>query len=152
MVNVSEDLSCELRKFTASQFRSKVYSVPMSECYPVSPILGLYKPSSLDSDDDNDPVTLPTKHSTIPAPSQVVTHSPAYANPTVPRPVHDVIPVQELPQVPAAIVPAPCIPASSPDSPVPSVAPPEPVVVVPPRRSGRQRRAPFWHNPGWDLD
>ena len=162
VVNVSEDLSCELRKFTASQFRSKVYSVPMSECYPVTPtvlaqspqgpIRGLYKPSSLDSDDDNDPVTLPIKHSTVPAPSQVVTRSPAYANPTVPRPVYDVIPVQELPQVPAAIVPAPCIPASSPDSPVPSAAPPEPVVVDPPRRSGRQRRAPFWHNPDWDLE
>ena len=36
VVNISEDLSCELRKFTTSQFRSKLYLVPMSECYPVA--------------------------------------------------------------------------------------------------------------------
>ena len=37
MVIIREDLSCELRKFTTSQFCSKLYLVPMSECYPVAP-------------------------------------------------------------------------------------------------------------------
>ena len=107
MVSVSEDLSCELRKFTTSQFRSKVYSVPMSECYPVAstvlaqspqgPIRGLFKPSPLDSDDDEDPAIPSPRHSTVPAPSQVVTRRPAHDKSTVPPPVHDVIPVQELP-------------------------------------------------------
>ena len=72
VVSIREDLSCELRKFTTSQFRSKVYSVPMSACYPVAltvlaqslqgSIRGLHKPSLFDSDDDADPVTLPPRH------------------------------------------------------------------------------------------
>ena len=36
VVGIREDLSCEFRKLTSSQFRSKVYLVPMSECYPVA--------------------------------------------------------------------------------------------------------------------
>ena len=32
VVSVSEDLSCEHRKFTTSQFRNKVFSVSISEC------------------------------------------------------------------------------------------------------------------------
>lgn len=35
-----------------------------------------------------------------------------------------------------AIVPAPCLPASSPDSPVLSATPPESAAVIPPRGSG----------------
>ena len=60
MVCVHEDLYRDLRKFTTSQFRSKLYLVPMSECYPVAPtvlalspqgpIHGLLKPSPFDSD------------------------------------------------------------------------------------------------------
>ena len=102
------------------------------------PICGLHKPSPFDSDDDTDPVILPPRHSTVPAPSLVVTQPPAYEQPTVPQPVHDVVPVQELPPVPAVIVPPPCTPASSPDCSVLSGAPPESAVVVPPRKSGRQ--------------
>ena len=59
MVSICEDLSCELRKFTTSQFRSKLYLVPMSECHPVAPTVlaqslqgpfcGLHKPSPFDS-------------------------------------------------------------------------------------------------------
>ena len=133
-----------------------------SECYPIvptvlaqspqGPIRGLNKPSPLDSDEDNDPVMPPTKHSAVPTP-QVATGPPVYNQPTITEPVHDVIPVQELPPVPAAIVPAPYTPASPP---VPSAAPPPPppksAVVIPPRRSGHQHRAPFWHNPDWDLE
>ena len=150
-----------LRKFTTFQFRSKLYLVPMSECYlvaptvlaqfPQGPIRGLHKPSPFDSDDDADPAILPQRHSTVPAPSLVVTQPPAYEQPMVPQPVHDVVPVQELPPVPAAIVPPPCTPASSPDCSVLAGAPPESAVVVPPRRSGHQRSAPFWQNQDWDL-
>ena len=160
VVSIREDLSCELRKFTTSQFRSKLYVVPMSECYQMAPtvlvqsmqgpIRGLHKPSQFDSDDDADPVTLPPRHSNVPAPSLVVTQPPASDQLTVPRPVNNV-PVQELPPVPAAVVPPPCTPASSPDCTVLSGAPPESAAVVPPRRSGRQRSAPFWQNQDWDL-
>ena len=33
------DIECRLRKFTSSQFRSKIYHVPLAECYPVVPTL-----------------------------------------------------------------------------------------------------------------
>ena len=148
VVSIREDLSCELRKFTTSKFHSKPYLVPMSECYPVAlivlaqspqgPIRGLHKPSPFDSDDDADPAILPPRHSTVPAPSLVVTQPPSYEQTTVLQPVHNVVPVQELPVVPAAIVPPPCTPASSPDCSVLSGAPPESAAVDPPRRSGRQ--------------
>ena len=161
VVNIREDLSCELRKFTSSQFRSKIYLVPMYECYPVAPtvlaqspqgpIRGLHKPSAFDSDDDANPVLLPPRHSTVPAPSSVVSTPPACQPPTVPQPAHDALPFQELPPVPAAIVPPPCTPMSSPDRSVLADAPPESAAVVPPRRSGRQRSAPFWQNQDWDL-
>ena len=162
VVGVREDLSCTLRKFSTSQFRSKPYVVPMSECYPVpptvlaqspqGPIRGLHKPSSFDSDDDADPVILPPRHFTVPAPSLVVTQPPVNEQPTVPQPAHDVVPVQELPPVPAAIVPPPSTPVSSPDFSVLSGAPSDSAAVVPPRRSGRQRRAPFWQRQDWDLN
>ena len=72
-------------------------------------------PSSppFESDDDADPVILPPRHSspcTLPGGS---TQPPAYEQPTVPQPVNDVVTVQELPPVPAAIVPPPCTLASS---------------------------------------
>ena len=161
VVCVREDLYCELRKFTTSQFRSKLYEVPMSECYPVAPtvlalspqgpIRGLLKPFPFDSDDDADPVSLPPRQSTVPAPSPVVTQTPAYEQPTDPQLMHDVDPVQELPPVPAAIVPPPCTPSSSLECSVLSRAPPESAAVVPPRRSGRHQSAPFWQNQDWDL-
>jgi len=161
VVSIRQDLSCELQKFTTSQFRSKLYLVPMSECYPVAPtvlahspqgpIRGLHKPSPFDSDDDADPVILPPRHSTVSAPSLVVTQPPAYQQLTVLQPVQDIVPVQKLPPVPAAIVPPPCTPASSPDCLVLSGAPPESAAVVPPWRSGRQRSAPFRQNQDWDL-
>ena len=111
----------------SSQFRSKLYVVPMFECYPEAPtvlaqspqgpIRGLHNPPpppQFDSDDDADSVILPPRHSTVPAPFLVVTQPPAYGQPTVPQSAHDVVSVQELPPVPAAIVPPPCTPASSP--------------------------------------
>ena len=122
VVNIREDLSCKLRKFTTSQFRSKLYLVPMSECYPAAPtvlaqspqgpIRGLHKPSPFDSDDDADPIIPPPRHSIVPAPSLVVPQPPTYVQLTVPQPVHDFVPDQEPPPVPAAIVPPTCTLAS----------------------------------------
>ncbi len=37
MVTAKSDLSCQVRKFTKNQFRSKVYDVPLSNCYKVPP-------------------------------------------------------------------------------------------------------------------
>ena len=153
MVGIREDLSSELRKFTSSQFHSKVYLVPMSECYPVTPtvlaqspqgpIRGLHKPSAFDSDDDAAPVILPPRPSTVPAPSPVVHQPPACEPPTVPQPVHDGLPVQELPPVPAAIVPPTCSPVSSPARSVLAGAPPESAAVVPPSREKRKKAPHF---------
>ena len=161
MVNIHEDLSCEFRKFNTSRVRSKLYLVPMSKCYPVAPtvfaqspqgsISGLRKPSFFDSDDDADPIIPPPRHSTAPAPSLVIPQPPTYVQPTVRQPVNDFVLVQEPPPVPTSIVPPTCTPASSPDCSVLSGAPPEPAAVIPPRRSGRQRSAPFWENQDWDL-
>ena len=81
---------------------------------PQGPIRGLHKPSPFDSADDADPVILPPRHCTRPAPSLVATQAPAYGQPTVPQHAHDVVSVQELPPVPAAIVSPPCTLASSP--------------------------------------
>ncbi|PFX18053.1 Tyrosine kinase receptor Cad96Ca [Stylophora pistillata] len=127
----------------------------MSECYPVAPTVlaqfphgparGLHTTLPYDSDDDDDPVVLPPRHSTVHAPSLVVTQPPAYEQPTVPQPVHDIVPVQvtvpaqELSPVPAAIVPSTCSPAPSPDCSAPSDTPPEFAAVVPPRSSAPLR-------------
>lgn len=92
---------------------------------PQGPIRGLHKPSPFDSDDDADPVILPPRHSTVPAPSLVVTQPSIYEQPTVPQLAHDIAPVQELPPLPAAIVPPPSTPVSSPDRSVLSGAPPD---------------------------
>ncbi|PFX17944.1 hypothetical protein AWC38_SpisGene17719 [Stylophora pistillata] len=119
---------------------------------PRGPICGLHKTLPYDSDDDSDPVALPPRHSTVHAPSLVVPQPPAYEQPTVQQPLYDIVPVQvsvpaqDLPPVPAAIVPSTCSPAPSPDFSAPSDTPPESAAVAPPRRSCRQRSAPFWQN------
>ena len=130
-----------------------IYSVPMSECYnvasmvlaqsPQGPICCLYKPSSLPSYDDADPVILPPRHSTGPTPSHVVTSQPTKK----PR-FHHLCMMFCLSR---NFLP-PCTPATSPGCSVPSGAPAGSAAVVPPRRPGRQRLAPFWHNQDWDLD
>ena len=63
VIAINENLTCQLRMFTTSQFRSKVYTVPTSECYRVCPTvlvespLGHHEPSQDDSDDEPDPAT-----------------------------------------------------------------------------------------------
>ena len=39
IVGLTDSNTCQLRKFTSSQFRSKVYTVPISQCFPVSPTM-----------------------------------------------------------------------------------------------------------------
>ena len=112
---------------------------------PQGPLRGLHKASPFDSEDDADPVILPPRHSTVPAPFLVATQPPAYGQPTVPQPALDVVPT-----VPAAIVPPPCTSASSPDCLVLSGSPPESAAVVPPP-PGRQRRVPFLAKSGLGL-
>ena len=91
------------------------------------PVRGLDKSSPFDSDDDTYLVILPLRHSNVPAPSRVVTQPPTNVQPTVPQPVYDVVPVQELLPLTAAIVPPLCTPAPPPDCLVPLGAPPESV-------------------------
>ena len=62
VVSINDDLSCQLRKFTSSQYRSKAYTVPLHDCYLVSPthfaqtppgpIRGLDEANPSHSDDD----------------------------------------------------------------------------------------------------
>ena len=59
VVGLSDD-SCEVRKFTKSQFRTKSYTVPTSNCYKVSPnplvhkFTGPIRDMDSDSEEDND--------------------------------------------------------------------------------------------------
>ena len=83
IVDVEPNMLCRLRKFTSSQFRSKIYDVPMSDCYLVpSSVLGFDsthttrgndKPQQSESDSDWDDelsqserlTSLPRCHATI---------------------------------------------------------------------------------------
>ena len=122
IVGLTDSNTCQLRKFTSSQFRSKVYTVPISQCFPVSPtmlaqdpqgpIRGLNEPPDSDSDDDPDPLD-PTSETTLPTP----------------------------PPIPDAI--APCQP--DPEAPLPT-APEQP------RRSTRPVRPPSWRTSDYVYD
>ena len=122
IVGLTDSNTCQLRKFTSSQFRSKVYTVPISQCFPVSPtmlaqdpqgpIRGLNEPPDSDSDDDPDPLD-PTSETTLPTP----------------------------PPIPDAI--APCQP--DPEAPLPT-APEQP------RRSTHPVRPPSWRTSDYVYD
>ena len=162
VIAINENLTCQLRKFTTSQFRSKVYTVPTSECYrvcptvlvesPLRPILGHHEPSQDDSDDEPDPSNPASRPSTAPTSPHVDFQSPVCA--PRPDPVYHPVPVPpsvgDPPPVPADIVPLPHDPV--PDCFQPPSAPLLPAFVEPPRRSGRQCKAPFWHGEDWVLE
>ena len=122
IVGLTDSNTCQLRKFTSSQFRSKVYTVPISQCFPVSPtmlaqdpqgpIRGLNEPPDSDSDDDPDPLD-PTSETTLPTP----------------------------PPIPDAITPR------QPDPEAPSPTAPEQ-----PRRSTRPVRPPSWRTSDYVYD
>ena len=122
IVGLTDSNTCQLRKFTSSQFRSKVYSVPISQCFPVSPtmlaqdpqgpIRGLNEPPDSDSDDDPDPLD-PTSETTLPTP----------------------------PPIPDAIAPR----QPDPEAPLPT-APEQP------RRSTRPVRPPSWRTSDYVYD
>ena len=162
VIAINENLTCQLRKFTTSQFRSKVYTVPTSECYrvcptvlvesPLGPIRGHHEPSQDDSDDEPDPSDPASRPSTAPTSPHVDFQSPVCA--PRPDPVYHPVPVPppvgDPPPVPADIVLLPHDPV--PDCFQPPSAPLLPAVVEPPRRSGRQCKAPFWHSEDWVLE
>ena len=122
IVGLTDSNTCQLRKFTSSQFRSKVYTVPISQCFPVSPtmlaqdpqgpIRGLNEPPDSDSDDDLDPLD-PTSETTLPTP----------------------------PPIPDAIAPR----QPDPEAPLPT-APEQP------RRSTRPVRPPSWRTSDYVYD
>ena len=122
IVGLTDSNTCQLRKFTSSQFRSKVYTVPISQCFPVSPtmlaqdpqgpIRGLNEPPDSDSDNDPDPLD-PTSETTLPTP----------------------------PPIPDAITPR------QPDPEAPSPTAPEQ-----PRRSTRPVRPPSWRTSDYVYD
>ena len=96
IVGLTDSNTCQLRKFTSSQFRSKVYTVPISQCFPVSPtmlaqdpqgpIRGLNEPPDSDSDDDPDPLDL-TSETTLPTPPPIPDAiAPRQPDPEVPLP------------------------------------------------------------------
>ena len=162
VIAIDENLTCQLWKFTTSQFRSKVYTVPTSECYrvcptvlvesPLGPIRGHHEPSQDDSDDEPDPSYPASRPSTAPTSPHVDFQSPVCAPRPDPvcHPVPVPPPVGDPPPVPADIVPLPHDPV--PDCFQPPSAPLLNAVVEPPRRSGRQCKAPFWHSKDWVLE
>ena len=139
---------CHLRKFTSSQFRSKVYVVPMAECYPLKPLAppplsqGPVRGQEhlLESDSDNESVTdttAPQPDGDVIPPKVNVLPSPRSSLPA-PPPVPDAI--NESPVLPSSCTPVAATPLTLPYSP------------DPPRRSSRERKAPFWCTQDWDLD
>lgn len=172
LITTLSDDRCQVRKFTKSQFRSKVYDVKLSDCYPVTsttlarPVPGPVRGMIDHSDSDSEPDT-----------SQPVKLQP-HADQLGPVPVPH-------PPLPAAIVTPPLIDMQlrSPDtsaSPSPSTAPditpilPDPTTPsdteadttsqptahpntthqsTPLRRSTRARSRPSWQNcETWALE
>ena len=162
VIAINENLTCQLQTFTTSQFRSKVYTVPTSECYrvcptvlvesPLGPIRGHHEPSQDDSDDEPDPSDPASRPSTAPTSPHVDFQSPVCAPRADPvyHPVPVPPPVGDPPPVPADIVPLPHNPV--PDCFQPPSPPLLPAVVEPPRRSGHQCKAPFRHSEDWVLE
>ncbi|CAH3032666.1 unnamed protein product [Porites lobata] len=160
VIGIDQDLFCQLRKFTSSQFRSKVYTIPMCDCYPVTPtvlaqtppgpIRGQTESTASDSDDDPVPVVPSLRPPTVLA-------SPPVDTSTVPvhhsvSPAHSQLPAQEHPPIPEVIMPSRSPPQAPLDPSFTDDAQPTPAAVIPTRKSDRSRKAPFWHNKDWDFD
>ena len=160
VIGIDKDLFCQLRKFTSSQFRSKVYTIPMCDCYPVTPtvlaqtpqgpIRGQTESTASDSDDDPVPVVPSLRPPTVLASPPVDTY-------TVPvhhsvSPAHSQLPAQEHPPIPEVIMPSRSPPQAPLDPSFTDDAQPTPAAVIPTRKSDRSRKAPFWHNKDWDFD
>lgn len=173
VVRVDTDLSCQLRKFTSSQFRSKVYTVPMSQCYLVQPtvlaqssqgpIRGQYsKPLDSDSDDDTgEPnhairgnlhapplqTLRPMYQPNFPCSTPTRVLAPPVASPPAPSPPDASPPVTTSPVPP----PIPDAISAAPAPPNPVIETTSPVSQNPLRRSSRKHQIPFWQNDNWDL-
>ncbi|CAH3041846.1 unnamed protein product [Porites lobata] len=145
VIGIDKDLFCQLRKFTSSQFRSKVYTIPMCDCYPVTPtvlaqtpqgpIRGQTESTASDSDDDPVPVVPSLRPPTVLASPPVDTY-------TVPvhhsvSPAHSQLPAQEHPPIPEVIMPSRSPPQAPLDPSFTDDAQPTPAAVIPTRKSDR---------------
>ena len=160
MIGIDKGFSCQLRKFTSSQFRSKVYTIPLCDCYPVTstvlartpqgPIRGQTESTASDSDDDPVPVVPTLRPPIVLASPPVDTYTVPVHHPV--SPAHSQLPAQEHPPIPEVIMPSRSPPQLPLDPSFTDDAPPTPAAVIPTRKSDRSRRAPFWHNKDWDFD
>ncbi len=151
---VSDD-ECSVRKFTKSQFRSRLYTVPVKQCYPVKrtflnqvpsgPIRGLDDGNT----DDGSPFIPPTSVSSYTVPDLDIA-------PYVPPALDDYHTEPVVDEVPPSVAPGPPVQPQQPDPP-PQPDPPEAIVTVPipspsALRPSRITRAPAWQtNDEWDM-
>ena len=177
MVVSIDESTCQVRKFTKSQFRSKTYSIHLTDCFPVipnklipnGPIRGLVQPGEADdfvegcSSDYDD--YLPND---VASPNDTTRELGGTTPPPSTEEVQMAPPVVQ-PTPPAAIISVPC---SEPGPPTPSLsesisspgpdtnlpcdpAPPDSTTDPVPsnrRRSPRTRKPPNWHITGeWDM-
>ncbi len=169
---IPDDGALLLRKFTLSQFRSKVYQVKREDCYLVSsdvkgqspgPIRGLQDPTN---PNPGDPGVVPRAPDTpLIAPHPTPHHPPSPAPPAPPRDT-----TVTVPRPPPELITPPPVDPDPPDhsadpnplgdlnhTPLASTAsepPPNPQALSPPgeRRSQRPRRPPDWQRRGeWDM-
>ena len=159
VTDVQQD-RCKVRKFTMSQYRSKVYDVPITSCYPVSPTALTHPPNTpirdlYDSDTDTDQTA--EQHVQDSTSSNELYHVDLYQH--APPPV-----TSHLPELPCDIVAPPetvtppetvqhpeTVAHPEPDGvPVDKCAPGDPCA---PRRSTRTKRPPKWQREQdtWEL-
>jgi hypothetical protein len=150
VVDMCENI-CSLRKFTMEQFRSKLYDVKLTDCFPI-------RSNVLENRHHGIPPTVfPVHDSPRVLPSEIVTPPDSYVE-AYDSPSPDILPIppsypvshtlpQEIPIPPSDPVPnmlPPCIPAHAPTS--TSISPPQvndhPVQ---PSRPFRVRKPPAWH-------
>ena len=163
LVAESDGRRCKVRKFTKSQFRNKVYELPVTECYPVQSNLprGIPGGASHDLDETASPAAdaelgevidqsnteshhLPMFQRGSPASidvPEVLSHVPeviSSGGPSTHGLGDDPIPQVEHAPKPPPIPPDPHVGMSEPET-------------CHPRRSGRIRKPPTWQDNDWEL-
>lgn len=167
---------CQLRKFTKSQFRSKAYTVKLTDCFPVaSTVLSRWPHGPLRGMDDiadsdvelldhstpHVPVTKPNASTSLP--SNVSPPPPPADIVSLPSPIQPVVspdtPSGVQPSPPSTPLPSPASTTSTPPTSDPIPGGPDITVATPtsglasPRRSTRQRKPPAWQRgDAWVLD
>ena len=174
----SDDQHFILRKFSQSQFRSKIYRVKREQCYPIiptvlgdriSPVRGLEDSIHPDTSGPGAIVPHPTLSAQLPdlntqlnLPNQELPILEPEPPPCSVSPDKDITPTPVdtpiMPPLPIDIThpPGPVSPDSSSQVPSPEVQPPPPpqddtqlsVDITAPRRSSRTRKPPKWQTSG----